>query len=205
MADNSWQMAGNAATVASLTFALTGTSVASIYQTYCSPSTSLENSRKELEEVRSRLQALSPERREQIDAACQRIPSSSGESPNSLKALEKTLEILFDLYWTLRNQYAEMPFTESHLPFTTFRQRVGILRTKAKILLTDTHKTTVAFLSVESGSPVGPASEPVIALQLPVPPSPNLMATIAAEQGSSPCADDIPMVFMRMTPVDALD
>jgi len=206
MADDSWQMAGKVATVASLTFGITGTtrSVASIYQTYCSPLTSLENSRQELEDVRLRLQALSPERREQIEAACQRTPSSSGETPNSLKALEKTLDILFDLYWTLKAQYAEMPFTESHLPFTTFRQRVGILRTKATILSTDTHKTTVSFFSVESGSPVGPASDPVIALQLPVPPSPNLMATISAELGLSPCTDDIPMTFMKMTPVDAL-
>jgi len=187
------------------TFALTGgKSIASIYQTYCSPSTSLEDSRKELEKVRSRLQALSPQRREQIEAACQRKPTS-GVTVKSLEDLEAQLQDLFDQHCTLENQYEEIPLTESHRPFTTFRKCVSALRNDAKALLKDTNKTTVPFLSIESDSPVEPASEPVIALQLPVPPSPNLMATIAAEQGSSPCAGDIPMIFMKRTPVDALD
>jgi len=93
MTDNGWQAAGNVVTVASVTtFALTGgNSIASIYQAYFSPCTSLENSRQVLEEVRSRLEMLSPQRREQIEAACQRGPSS-GVTPTSLGSLERALE-----------------------------------------------------------------------------------------------------------------
>jgi len=184
-------------------FALSGAkNIVSVYHTYGSPSASLEHAVQALEKVKSRLQALSPQRREQIEAACQR-KSASGETVKSLKDLEAKLDDLFDLHCTLNNQYEEAPFTESHLPFTTFREQVGILSINAKALLKDIYKTTAPVFSVESNSPVGSASEPVIAWQLPVPPSPNLMATIAAELGSSPCADDIQMTFMKLAPVDS--
>jgi len=167
--------------------------MASIYRTFYSPFSSIEDSGRVLQKVQSRLQMLSPQRREQIEAACQR-ESSSRETPNGLESLERELEDLFDLYCELKIQYEEMSFTESHLPWTLFRERVAALKERAKALLKDTYKTTTQYPSVGFGSPVEPAAAPNT---LPRLPSPNLMAAITAELGSSPGADNIPMARIR--------
>ena len=69
-------------------FAITGaTNVLGSYQTYGSPYASLVESERKLERVRSRLQELSPQRREEIEAQCR------ASNSKSLKGLEAELNL----------------------------------------------------------------------------------------------------------------
>jgi hypothetical protein len=89
MSSESWQALGNFVNSAgALGFAVTGaTSILAGYQAYASPYALLAESERELERVRSRLQGLSPQRREEIDAQC-RISNCK-----SLKDLEEDLDM----------------------------------------------------------------------------------------------------------------
>jgi hypothetical protein len=72
MSNDAWQTIGNFVNTAGLT-GLAVTSAKSVlagYQAYASPSTSLAESERKLERVRSLLQGLSDEKREEIEAQC---------------------------------------------------------------------------------------------------------------------------------------
>ena len=92
MANDAWQMAiGTIASTAGLTgFAFTGVQGAIAgYQAYISPNASLTKSERKLKMVRSRLQELTPQRREEIE-----IAARSGSSEfTSLQHLEKQLSV----------------------------------------------------------------------------------------------------------------
>ena len=83
-------MVGTIASTAGVTtFAIGGAKgILAGYQTYASPYTSLTEVEKRLERVRSRLQGLSPKRREEIEIAT-RSESFTG---SSLESLEEELE-----------------------------------------------------------------------------------------------------------------
>jgi hypothetical protein len=89
MSSESWQNFGNIVNTAGLAgFAITGaTSVLAGYQAYASPLSSLAESEKKLKSVRSRLQELSPQRREEIDSRCR------ASNCKSLKDLEGELDM----------------------------------------------------------------------------------------------------------------
>jgi len=145
MADLAWQVVGNISNLSGVTGVFVGGGIASIYQSYCSPSASLKQSEIILNDIKSRLESLSPRRREQIQAALQ-SETSLQEGPKSLEDLEKLLEDLFDLHTRLTKRYDEVPFIESHRPFTTFRRRLEVLKVRATVLRNDTRKTTVPFI-----------------------------------------------------------
>jgi hypothetical protein len=87
----SWQQTvGTIASTAGVTtFAIGGAKgIIAGYQTYASPHTCLAESERRLERVRSRLQGLSPKRREEIEIAA-RSESFNG---SSLEYLEGDLE-----------------------------------------------------------------------------------------------------------------
>jgi hypothetical protein len=81
---------GTIASTAGLTTFAMGTAKGIIagYQTYASPYTSLAGSEEKLERVRSRLQGLSPKRREEIEIATR----TESSNHTSLKYLEDELE-----------------------------------------------------------------------------------------------------------------
>jgi hypothetical protein len=81
---------GNIASTAGLTtFAMcTAKGIIAGYQTYASPYASLTESKRKLKRVRSQLQGLSPQRREQINIAMQ----SNSSDCMSLEDLEDQLE-----------------------------------------------------------------------------------------------------------------
>ncbi len=85
-----WDMIGTIANTAGVTTLAIGGAqgVAALYRTYGSPYTSLTESERKLKRVRSRLQGLSPQRREQINIAIQ----SKSSDCVSLEDLEDQLE-----------------------------------------------------------------------------------------------------------------
>jgi len=91
MADVAWQAVGNVTNLSGVSCIVVSGGIASFYQSYCSPSTSLKQSEKALNDVKTRLQSLSPQRRAKIEAAYQSA-IASGEVPQSLEDLEKDLE-----------------------------------------------------------------------------------------------------------------
>lgn len=87
---DSWLAVGNLANMAGLTsFSITGAKGAVAgYQTYASPYTSLTESERMLERVRSRLQGLSEQRRDEIEIATR----SNASKCKSLKDIEGQLQ-----------------------------------------------------------------------------------------------------------------
>jgi hypothetical protein len=83
-------MVGTIASTAGVTtFAIGGAKgILAGYQTYASPYTFLTGAERKLERVRSRLQGLSPKRREEIEIATR----SESFNDSSLEALEGKLE-----------------------------------------------------------------------------------------------------------------
>lgn len=88
MSSESWQNLGNFVNSAGVAgFAVTGaTTVMAAYQVFASPYASLAESERILKGIRSRLQELSPQRREEIDLHC-RVSNCK-----TLKDIEKELE-----------------------------------------------------------------------------------------------------------------
>ena len=151
-----WQAINNLANMAGLAgFAISGAkSAVAGYQAYASPYTSLTESERKLERVKSRLQGLSPQRREEIEIATR----SRASNCKGLKDLEKQLQEcvsliytvsfeftfmvefirLMDMYDVLSKGYGEVTFAERHLPYSEFRKDVWILQSDAMILLNDT-------------------------------------------------------------------
>ncbi|KAH9998579.1 hypothetical protein BJV77DRAFT_700237 [Russula vinacea] len=144
MTTDAWQTFSNFATTAGITtVAYSGAKgVIASYQTYASPTTSLTQSEKKLERVRSRLQELSPRRREEIEI----VIRSNASDCRSLKDLEEQLDGLLDMFCRLSKRYEEATFAERHFPYSQFRNRVSKLEHLAKALLNDTLKTTVPFV-----------------------------------------------------------
>ena len=72
MSSEGWQTFGNIVNTAGITgLAFTGAkAVMEGYRDYASPYTSLAESERKLERVRSRLKELSPQRREEIESQC---------------------------------------------------------------------------------------------------------------------------------------
>lgn len=155
--NENWQTIGNVASAVGLTsFALTGAKgVLQGYQTFASPYTSLVESERKLERVRSRLLGLSPQRREEIEASIQ----SNASGCKSLHDLEEQLEEcvlllndavsfdskfavrisrLLDMYYRLFKGYEEVTFSTRHNPFSEFRKHVAKLERDAMGLLNDT-------------------------------------------------------------------
>jgi len=142
MSSEPWQTFGNVVNTAGLTgFAITGaTTVLAGYKSYASPCASLAESKSMLETVKSRLQELSPQRREEIDAQCR------ASSCKSLKDLEGRLDFLMNAYYRLSSGSDKMTLVERHIPFSEFRQRVRKLDRDTKGLFKDTLSTTVPHL-----------------------------------------------------------
>ena len=156
MTTDAWQTFSNFATTAGITtVAYSGAKgVIASYQTYASPTTSLTQSEKKLERVRSRLQELSPRRREEIEI----VIRSNASDCRSLKDLEEQLDgcvlridavsfgskftagvsSLLDMFCRLSKRYEEATFAERHFPYSQFRNRVSKLEHLAKALLNDT-------------------------------------------------------------------
>lgn len=91
MTNDAWQTIGNVASstgIAAVAYSGVKGIVAS-YQTYVSPTGSLEESERKLKRVRSRLQGLSPKRRENIETATR----SNSSNCTSLEGLEIQLEM----------------------------------------------------------------------------------------------------------------
>jgi len=153
MAD-SWQAINNFANMAGLTsFAITGAKGAVAgYQAYASPYTSLTESERKLERVRSRLQGLSEQRRDEIEIAIR----SKASNCKSLKDLEGQLQDLMDMHCILSKGYGEATFAERHLPYSKFRKNVSDLQKVASELLNDTLTTTVPYLMDKGFSPEDP-------------------------------------------------
>ncbi|KAF8462090.1 hypothetical protein DFH94DRAFT_788689 [Russula ochroleuca] len=146
MSNDTWQAIGNIASTTGITaVAYSGVKgVVASYQTYASPSTSLKESERKLKRVRSQLNGLTSERREQIEIATRSRSSDPGCL--SLGGLEIQLQALLDTYCRLSKRYEEATFTERHFPYSEFRHRVSRLEDRAKALLNDTLKTTVPFV-----------------------------------------------------------
>jgi len=155
---DSWQAINNLANMAGLAgFAISGAkSAVAGYQAYASPYTSLTESERKLERVKSRLQGLSRERREEIEIAIR----SRASNCKSLKDLEKQLQELMDMYDVLSKGYGEVTFADRHLPYSEFRKDVWILQTDAMVLLNDTLTTTVPYLMDKGSSPENPMERP---------------------------------------------
>jgi len=185
MAGLALQVAGNVTSFSGVTGVFITGGIASVYQSYLSPSASLQQSKIILEEAKERLRTHSPRRREQIEAAFQ--ATSSEEGPKSLEDLEEQLQDLLDQYCRLKNRYDEAPFTESHGPFTKFRRRVEVLKDSAKALKRDTYATTTPFINDIEFDPSKP---PRLATARPA--SPNSPATVSPEFELSP-GHDIPL------------
>jgi hypothetical protein len=85
-----WQTFGTVATTAGFTSVAYSTAIAIVggYKVYGSPYTSLSQAEKKLERVRSRLQGLSPQRREEIENAIR----SNVSDFKSLEDLEGQLD-----------------------------------------------------------------------------------------------------------------
>jgi len=134
-------MVGTIASTAGVTtFAIGGAKgILAGYQTYASPYTSLTEAGRKLKRVRSRLQGLSPKRREEIEIATQ----SESPDDSSLKALEGKLEDLTDMHCRLSKRIEETTFKERHFPYSEFRYHLSRFEEHAKGLLNDTLKTTV--------------------------------------------------------------
>jgi len=151
-----WKIIGNLASTAGLgTFALTGAKgIVAGYQAFASPYTSLTESERKLEKVRSRLQGLSPQRREEIETAIRSNPSGGCKSLGDLEKklqecvllidavsfafkLNAGVSSLLDQYYRLSEGYEEVTFAERHLPRTLFRKQVSALVQNAKALLND--------------------------------------------------------------------
>lgn len=90
MTSEAWQMVGTIASTAGVTtFAIGGAKgILAGYQTYASPYTSLTETGRKLEKVRTRIQGLSPKRREEIEVAT-RSESFNG---SRLEDLEQKLD-----------------------------------------------------------------------------------------------------------------
>ena len=76
------------------TFLAYGGAAVTIYDTYkanASPQASLEASGRKLEKIRSRLQGLSPQRREEIEVATQ-LGTFGNENPKKLAGIENELQ-----------------------------------------------------------------------------------------------------------------
>lgn len=150
-----WQVINNLASMAGLTsFAISGAKAG--YQTYASPYTSLVESERKLERVRSRLQGLSPQRREEIEIATR----SRASNCKGLKDLEDQLQELMYMYDVLSKGYGEVTFAERHLPYSKFRKDVSALQDEASELLNDTLTTTVPYLMDKVFSLENPAERP---------------------------------------------
>jgi hypothetical protein len=98
-----WQAINNLANVAGLTSVAAQGAVVG-YQAYASPYTSLTDSERKLERVKSRLQGLSPQRREEIEMATR----SQASNCKSLKDLEDKLQecVLLNYVSLFRSQNA---------------------------------------------------------------------------------------------------
>jgi len=155
MADT-WLAIGNLANMAGLTsFAITGAKGAVAgYQAYGSSYTSLTESERTLERVRSRLQGLSQQRRDEIEIATR----SKGSNCKGLKDLEEQLQDVMDMHCILSKGYGEATFAERHLPYSKFRKNVSDLQKAASELLNDTLTTTVPYLMFSPEDPRWPSS-----------------------------------------------
>lgn len=163
---DAWQAIGNIANVAGITgFAISGAKgVVAGYQAYASPYTSLTESERKLEKVKSKLQELSDQRREEIEIATR----SRASNCKGLKDLEKQLQEcvlliytvsfelklmvefirLMDIHGVLSIGYGEATFAERHLPYSEFRKDVSILQRETSELLNDTLVNFLIYLRV---------------------------------------------------------
>ncbi|KAF8484115.1 hypothetical protein F5888DRAFT_1641216, partial [Russula emetica] len=176
-----WQLINNLANIAGITsFAAQG--VVAGYQAYASSYTSLTESERTLERVRSRLQGLSPQQREEIEIATR----NSAYNRKSLKAIEKELQELMNKYCVLIKEYGEVTFAERHLPFSEFRKEVSDLECEASILFKDTLTTTVPSSMDKGSSPENPwwpsSSESPDAVSTPSTPLLELLIVKRPEQ-----------------------
>jgi len=184
MTNDGWQVFTNFATTAGFTTAAVSgvTGVVASYQTYASPNSSIMESERKLKRVESRLQGLSPQRREEIENSIR----SGAFACKSLKDLQDQLDQLLDSHCRLLKRYDEATFAQRHFPYSDFRNRVSRLEDLAKELLHDTFKTTVPFVNdIDIGfdpkpSRLRPASSE----------SPHAFSTLSAP---FPDADAIPL------------
>jgi len=141
MTSEPWKTVGTIASTAGVTtFAIGGAkSIAAVYRNFASPYTTLTESGRKLKRVRSRLQGLSPKRREEIDIAAR----SDSFNDSSLEILEGKLEILMDMHCRLSKRIEETTFTELRFPYSEFRDNLSTFENLARDLLNDTWKTTV--------------------------------------------------------------
>ena len=155
MADG-WQAINNFANMAALTStAISGVKVVVAgYQTYASPYTFLMQSGRKLKRVKSRLNGLSPERREEVEIAtrtrathCKSLKDLEGQLQGCVLLIyAHSFEFIFmagfirleDTYDILTQGYGDMTYAERHLPYTEFRKSVSLLLTDACGLLNDT-------------------------------------------------------------------
>ncbi|KAN0108953.1 hypothetical protein V8E52_009736 [Russula decolorans] len=141
MTSEHWQVVGAVASTAGVTtFAIGGAKgIVAGYQTYASPYTSLTEAGRKLKRVRSRLQGLSPKRREEIEIATR----SESFNDSSLEVLEGELENLTDMHCRLSKRIEETTFRERYFPYSEFRSNLKNFERHARALLNDTLKTTV--------------------------------------------------------------
>jgi hypothetical protein len=160
MSQEGWGSLGNIAnTTAITTAAYSGVQFVLAGYRYASPYTTLAESEKKLKRVKSRLQGLSPRRREEIETA-----SQGKDDSKSLELLEEQLDecvllvdvfsfsnskftvgvpSLVNMYCRLSKRCDEARFPERHNPYSEFRIQVSGLEQSAKALLNDTF---VSFL-----------------------------------------------------------
>lgn len=152
MSSESWQALGNIVNSTGIAgFAITGAaSVLAGYQAYASPYTSLAESKRKLEEIKSRFQELSPQRREEIDSQCR------ASNSKTLKDLEGDLEMLINAYHRLNKGCDGMTLVERHIPYSKFRQHVRKLERDTRGLSNDIMTTTVPHLDDMGFDPQNP-------------------------------------------------
>jgi hypothetical protein len=96
MSNDTWQTIGNVASTTGLTaFAYSGVKgVVAGYQTYASPDTALKESGRKLKRVKSRLQGLSPQRREEIEIATRSSDTNCKTLGNLEDALDECVQLI---------------------------------------------------------------------------------------------------------------
>ena len=94
MSNDTWQAIGNIASTTGITaVAYSGVKgVVASYQTYASPSTSLKESERKLKRVRSQLNGLTSQRREEIETATRSSSSQDSSDCMTLGGLEIQLQ-----------------------------------------------------------------------------------------------------------------
>lgn len=110
------------------------------YQVIGSPHTTLQETWERLRNIRTHLKAITPERRQRIEAA------AAMRLCRSLTDIQKQFQDLWDAHDELSQKYEQSSYIQRH--FGQLRQLIRNLDVEVKVLLMDTWTTTRAQAQV---------------------------------------------------------